>query len=190
MKMLHTLYVSTRDAWRAWLAEHHASASEVWLIYPKKTSSRPRIPYTDAVEEAICFGWIDSLVRRIDADCFAQKFTPRKDTKKWSAINKARLRRMIKTGRMTAAGMAVIGDALKRARLIAESEPRPTDLPDEIEARLQQHPRAWAFFQSLAPSYRRHYVRWITAAKREDTRERRIHESIQKLEQHEKLGMK
>jgi uncharacterized protein YdeI (YjbR/CyaY-like superfamily) len=190
MKMLRTLYVSTRDDWRAWLVEHHASATEVWLIYPKKSSSRPRIPYADAVEEAICFGWIDSLVQRIDDECFAQKFTPRKDATKWSAINKTRLRRMIKTGRMTPAGMAVIGDALKRVRPVEESEPRPADLPDEIEARLQQHPRAWAFFQSLAPSYRRHYVGWITAAKREDTRERRIHESIQKLEQHEKLGMK
>lgn len=191
MKMLQTLYVSTRAAWRAWLARHHASATEVWLIYPKKGSKRPRIPYAEAVEEAICFGWIDSLVQRIDDECFAQKFTPRKNTNKWSALNTARLRRMIKSGRMTTAGMAVIGDALERGRPAEKStSQRSSDVPDEIEARLKRHPRAWEFFQSLAPSYRRHFVMWITAAKREETRERRIHESIQTLERHERLGLK
>ena len=112
MKMLQTLYVSTREDWRAWLAEHHASATEVWLIYPKKASGRPRIAYGDAVEEAICFGWIDSLLQRIDDESYAQKFTPRRNVKKWSQVNKQSLRRMIKTDRMTPAGMAVIGDAL------------------------------------------------------------------------------
>src|SRR6516225_11121505 len=87
MRISNTLHVANRDEWRAWLAKHHASETEIWLIYYKKSSGQPRIPYDHAVEEALCFGWIDSIVKRIDDDQFAQKFTPRRDFTKWSAIN-------------------------------------------------------------------------------------------------------
>lgn len=193
MKMLQTLHITTRDEWRTWLAAHHASDSEVWLIYSKAGTGKPRIQYNDAVEEAICFGWIDSVVQRIDDASFAQKFTPRNNGAKWSAANIARLKRMVKAGRMTPAGMAVSAAVLTPARL-PKAKPQPpasVELSlDELEERLRQHPRAWAYFETLAPSYRKNYLAWIRAAKRPETRERRLHESIDLLSKHQKLGIK
>ena len=95
------LYVATREQWRAWLAQHYESETEIWLIYYKKHSGQPRIPYHHAVEEALCFGWVDSLVKRMDADRFAQKFTPRRNHSNWSALNRQRARKLIEEGRMT-----------------------------------------------------------------------------------------
>jgi uncharacterized protein YdeI (YjbR/CyaY-like superfamily) len=100
------LYVTTRDEWRAWLAEHHDTEREVWLVSYKKHTGRPQIPYDDAVEEALCFGWIDSLVKTIDDERFAQKFTPRKEKSNWSESNKRRVRKLVREGRMTEAGLA------------------------------------------------------------------------------------
>ena len=88
MEITKTYYVATRSEWCKWLQKHHTSATEIWLIYYKKHTGMPRVSYNDAVEEALCFGWIDSLVKRVDADTYAQKFTPRKSKSKWSELNK------------------------------------------------------------------------------------------------------
>src|SRR5207248_6123233 len=112
MEIGTTLYVKDRRQWRSWLARHHRTAPEIWLIYYKKHSGRPRIPYEDAVEEALCFGWIDSIVKAIDGETFAQKFTPRRDSSKWSALNRRRVRKLIQEGRMTEAGLAKINPAI------------------------------------------------------------------------------
>src|SRR5579863_2221982 len=112
MAKSRTLYVSNRDEWRAWLADHYESEVEIWLVYYKKHSGTPRIPYDHAVEEALCFGWIDSIVKRIDGAKYAQRFTPRRDCTKWSALNVRRVRKLIKKGRMTRAGMAKIDPAV------------------------------------------------------------------------------
>jgi uncharacterized protein YdeI (YjbR/CyaY-like superfamily) len=90
------LYVTTREEWRAWLNNHHATETEIWLVYYKKHSAKPRIPYDHAVEEALCFGWIDSLVKKIDDQRYVQKFTPRRDHTKWSPLNKQRMRLLIR----------------------------------------------------------------------------------------------
>jgi uncharacterized protein YdeI (YjbR/CyaY-like superfamily) len=107
-----TLYVATREEWRAWLAEHHAGASEVWLVAYKKHTARPSVPYEDAVEEALCFGWIDSTRKSIDEERSAQRFTPRRPGSNWSASNRQRVRRLIAAGQMTPAGMARVEFAL------------------------------------------------------------------------------
>src|SRR5882762_9558352 len=108
MEIRKTLYVTSREEWRAWLTKHYQSETEVWLIYYKKHTGQPRISYDHAVEEALCFGWVDSIVKRIDDEKFAQKFTPRRDWTKWSALNKRRLRKLIREGRMTEGGLAKI----------------------------------------------------------------------------------
>ena len=108
MEIRKTLYITTREEWRAWLTKHYQSETEVWLIYYKKHSGQPRIPYDQAVEEALCFGWVDSIVKRIDDEKFEQKFTPRRDCTKWSTLNKRRLRKLIREGRMTEAGLAKV----------------------------------------------------------------------------------
>src|SRR2546425_7833902 len=112
MDISQTLHVTSRDEWRAWLATHYQLETEVWLIYYKKHSGQPRISYDHAVEEALCFGWIDSIVKRIDEEKYAQKFTPRRNWTNWSPSNKQRMRRLIQEGRMTGAGLAKIDLAI------------------------------------------------------------------------------
>ena len=130
MEIRKTLYVPTREEWRAWLTKHHESESEVWLIYYKQQSGRPRIPYDDAVEEALCFGWIDSIVKRLDDEKFAQKFTPRRDRSRWSALNEQRVRKLIKNGRMTEAGMATPAMIVERQlRMNASTTRHASRLP-------------------------------------------------------------
>ena len=193
MEITKTLYVTNRADWRAWLARHHAREREVWLIYYKKDSGRARIPYDDAVEEALCYGWIDSTVKKIDDERFAQRFTPRKDNGNWSESNKVRLRRLIKEGRMTPVGLQKIGDGVLAEKKEVEQKPtKKTEpaLPRYLSAALRADAQAWRNFKALAPSYRHDYIHWITSAKREETRTRRLAEAVARLARNEKLGMK
>lgn len=187
MALLNLFYAPTREDWRAWLAEHYASESEVWLVYYKKHTGKPRVSSDDAVEEAICFGWIDSIVRKLDEDRFAQKFTPRRLDSVWSELNLRRVKKLMAEGRMTPAGLAKVGESPRPAppRFQAGDE-----IPDFIGEGLRQNAAAYEKFQRLPPSHRRNYVRWITEAKKEETRLRRLSETIQRLVRDEPLGMK
>ncbi|HEV2851802.1 MAG TPA: YdeI/OmpD-associated family protein [Thermoanaerobaculia bacterium] len=178
------LYVPTREEWRAWLQEHHARETEVWLVYPKKHTGKPRVSYDDAVEEALCFGWIDSIARRLDEDRYAQKFTPRRDTGNWSASNLKRMERLIAEGRMTPAGLAKFKPVAQPPRYQSDSA-----LPPFVEGALKENEAAYRNFQGLPPSHRRNYVRWITEAKKEETRQRRLQEALRLLENNQKLGI-
>ena len=184
------LYVTSRDEWREWLASHHESEAEVWLVYYKKHSGKPRIPYDHAVEEALCFGWIDSIVKRIDDAKFAQKFTPRRDNANWSALNKGRVRKLIKEGRMTKIGLAKIDLAVLDEKSQPKLKEGDIQLPRFVKQALVASPSAWKNFQDLAPSYRRLYIRWIMDAKKVETRERRLREAVSLLKQNKKLGLK
>jgi uncharacterized protein YdeI (YjbR/CyaY-like superfamily) len=190
MDIRKTLYVTSREKWRAWLAKHYQSETEVWLIFYKKHTGRPRISYNHAVEEALCFGWIDSIVKRIDDEKFAQKFTPRRDSSRWSALNKRRLRTLIREGRMTEAGLAKVDPATLGEEPHAKPNDGGMDIPRVVKHALMANTKAWNNFRSLTPSYRRHYVGWIMHAKKEETRERRLREAIALLEQNKKLGLK
>ncbi len=189
--MRRTLRVSRRQDWRAWLRRHHRTASEVWLVSYKKHTGRPQLRYDEAVEEALCFGWIDSHIQRIDEESFARKFTPRKDESNWSAVNLRRLRAMIEQGRMTKAGLARIDPALiEGRRKPAPQRAKSPPVPPYMKRALMHRPKAWENFQNLAPSYRRAYVHWIRGAVREETRRRRLAEAVSLLERNQKLGMK
>jgi uncharacterized protein YdeI (YjbR/CyaY-like superfamily) len=192
MKISKTLYVTNRDDWRAWLEKNHETEKEVWLIYYKKHTNQPRIPYEDAVEEALCFGWIDSIVQKIDDERYAQKFTPRKNSSKWSESNKRRIRKLLKEGKMTRAGLAKIGDGVLEAEEESKSARKIKELviPSYLSEALRANKKAWENFNNLAPSYRRQYVGWIANAKREETRKQRIREAIELLARNEKLGMR
>ncbi len=191
MEITEGLYISNRDDWRKWLRNNHDTENEVWLIYYKKHTGKPSIPYNDSVEEALCFGWIDSIIKRIDDERFARKFTPRKERSRWSEVNKKRGRRMIEAGKMTEAGLARIREA-KRSGEWYKTAPRRKDLvvPPFVKGALSANKKALENFNSLAISYKRQYVGWIMSAKREKTRKRRLAEAIQHLEKNKKLGMK
>jgi uncharacterized protein YdeI (YjbR/CyaY-like superfamily) len=191
MEMSRTVYVKDRQEWRAWLQKNSSRYREVWLIYPKRHTGKSRVAYAHAVEEALCFGWIDSNVQKIDEDNYAQKFTPRKKGSKWSALNKRRVAELIKTGRMTDRGLAAIDfsdeeDDYGRSNRTRSDMP----VPEFMQRALQRSPAAWNNFQQMAPSYRRNYIGWISAAKTEETRNRRLEEAIALLNENRKLGMK
>lgn len=185
------LYVTDRDEWRDWLSRHNATEAGVWLIFYKKETSRPTISYEDAVEEALCFGWIDSIIKKIDATRYARKFTPRKDNSKWSELNKKRADKMIKEGRMTDVGLAKTQTAKKTGLWEKDGRPRISfDIPPEFAQALAHNKKAKESFDKLASSYRKHYIGWIAVAKRPETKKRRIEESIALLEQGKRLGLK
>jgi uncharacterized protein YdeI (YjbR/CyaY-like superfamily) len=181
---LMTLRVTSRQQWRAWLSRHHTSSPGIWFVLYKAHRIKS-IPLEDMVREALCFGWIDSLVKRLDDDRYAVKVTPRKPTSKWSDINRKRWAELKAAGLLTPAGLAAAPTSHAYA-------PRPVipELPVYIAKALKANPRAWKFFQELAPTYRRNFVVWIHMAKRPETRARRIRESISLLAAGQKLGLK
>src|SRR5215472_19388699 len=115
MEVGETLLVSTREEWREWLAQHHAEYREIWLVYYKKTSGKTGISYEEAVEEALCFGWIDGAIKGIDKETYADRFTPRRAKSPWSDSNRERVARLLRDGRMTEAGLAVLPSDLRPA---------------------------------------------------------------------------
>ena len=188
---MEQLYVTDRDKWREWLSENHTTKAGIWLVFYKKETSKPTIDYEAAVEEAICFGWIDSIIKKIDAARYVRKFTPRSDKSNWSQLNKKRASKMIKQERMTDAGLAKIKAAKKTGLWDKDARPRISlDIPPEFARALARNKKAKDSFDKLAPSYRKHYIGWIAVAKRQETKKRRIEESIALLEQGKKLGLK
>ena len=183
--MFMTLQVRNRQEWRTWLTKEHTSSPGVWLVRYKTHTGVQSIPYEDVVREALCFGWIDSLVKRLDDDRYVLKVTPRQPTSKWSDINRTRWAELKTAGLLTSAGLAA-------APTESSYAPRPEipDLPVYIATALKANVKAWQFFRELAPTYRRDFVVWIHTAKRPETRARRIRESIRLLVAGEKLGLK
>ncbi len=185
------LYVTDREQWRNWLTKHHAGEAGVWLIFYKQETRKPTIGYEDAVEEALCFGWIDSIIKKIDETKYVSKFTPRNDKSKWSALNRKRANKMIKEGRMTDSGLTKIKAAKKSGLWIKDGRPGISfDVPAELAKALAQNTKAKENFDKLALSYRRQYIGWITVAKRAETKKRRVEESVRLLKKGKKLGMR
>ncbi len=184
---LKTLDIRTRQEWRKWLATHHDSSPGIWLVFFKRHTGVQSIPYEETVCEALCFGWVDSLVKRLDDDRYVVKFTPRQPTSKWSARNRRRWAELDKAGRLAPAGRAASPEG---AALAQRPEIDIPELPSYIGAAFKKHAKAWRFFQSLAPGYRRRFVGWIHIAKRPETRRKRIQESIALLAAGKKLGLK
>jgi uncharacterized protein YdeI (YjbR/CyaY-like superfamily) len=184
-RTLPTLEVPTRQQWRAWLKAHHASSPGIWLVFHKTHTGVKSIPNEDAVREALCFGWIDSLVKRLDDNRYAIKVTPRKPMSKWSQKNRTRWAALKAAGLLAPPGLVA-------APTKSTYGPRPSVplLPAYIAIALKANPQAWKSFRELAPSHRRNYVVWIHTAKLPETRARRIQESIRLLAAGKKLGLK
>jgi len=168
---MKTLYVENRSKWRAWLEANSQQETEIWLVYYKQGTGRPRVAYGDAVEEAICFGWIDSKIRKLDEARFAQLFTPRKPKSQWSASNIARAKKMIEEGKITAAGLAVFDPRNK-------TPAHPTTLPRPLEDQFKNEKAAWENFQCFPPAYQHMTIGWVASAKQEETQLRRLRRLI------------
>jgi len=185
------LYFKTEKDWETWLKINHDQVSELWLIFYKKETGIPSISYESSVETALCYGWIDSIIKKLDDKRFARKFTPRKFQSKWSESNKRRVKKLIGESRMTKSGMKKIEYAKKYGLWDKPDIPEINyDIPAEFVSKLKKHSQAESFFKSLAPTYQKQYIVWITMAKREETRKKRISESIILLTKKRKLGLK
>jgi uncharacterized protein YdeI (YjbR/CyaY-like superfamily) len=166
MKIGKTLYVTNRNAWRVWLAAHHATEKEIWLLYYKKQSGKPRIPYNDAVEEALCYGWIDSTLKPVDSKKYAQRFTPRKPKGKWSAMNIERLRRLIRQRKVTKAGREAASHVIEGMRNASAGKRLQLEIPSDILKALKSDPVTWRNFSRLPASYKRIRIGWIDESRR------------------------
>jgi uncharacterized protein YdeI (YjbR/CyaY-like superfamily) len=185
MVELDMVDIRTGQQWRAWLRKNHKSSPGVWVICHKEHTGVPSIPYEELIREALCFGWIDSLVKRLDDNRYARKVTPRKQTSKWSDLNRRRWAELHAAGLLDAAGTAAAPTENSYA-------PKPTipESPPYIITAFKADPKAWAFFQTLPAGERRNFVVWIHIAKREETRERRLREAVRLLARGKKLGLK
>jgi uncharacterized protein YdeI (YjbR/CyaY-like superfamily) len=175
-----TLYVTERAAWRRWLEKNHASAPEIWLVFYRKGSGKERIPYNDAVEEALCFGWIDSIVKKLDETSFAQRFTPRRPKSALSAMNRERILRLIDQGQMKPAGLAAVGPVEEEA----------LSLPDDIRAALAADETTWRNFEAFPESYKRIRIGWIDLARRQPAVfQQRLGYFVRMTAQNKRFGM-
>jgi uncharacterized protein YdeI (YjbR/CyaY-like superfamily) len=176
---MRTLHVTTRAQWRRWLERNHASHDEIWLVSYRKHTGRKGIDYNAAVEEALCFGWIDSIRRSIDADRLAQRFTPRRNARNLSEMNRQRVMRLIEEGRMTPAGLAAIGGVPKQDPLLV-----PPDIRKALRAA-----GAWGHFQNFPEGYRRLRIAWIDGAhKRPDEFAKRLGYFVEMTAKNKRYG--
>lgn len=187
MKLGQTLYVTNRRDWRSWLANHHKTKKEIWLIFFKKHTKRPSTPYNDAVEEALAYGWIDSIVKTVDKDSYAQRFTPRKPGSNWSELNKERVRRLIKSRKMTRAGLAAFKDGRKAQ---GDASRNKEMIPPDILKRLREDTLTWQNFQRFPSSYKRIRVGWIDAARNRPAEfEKRLRYFLKMTVRNRRFGM-
>jgi uncharacterized protein YdeI (YjbR/CyaY-like superfamily) len=179
--------MTDRDEWRAWLAEHHAAEKELWLVFYKKHTGKPGVSYEGAVEEALCFGWIDGIGKSIDAEKYTLRFSPRKRNSVWSASNKKRVAKMIKQGRMTEVGLAKVNEAKKNGQWRkATQREDPTNIPADLVKALRANKQAQQNFERLAPSHKKQFIWWIMDAKTDATRQRRIQKTVRLVAQNKK----
>lgn len=179
MKITATFCPKNRKEWRKWLEKHHRSEKEIWLIYYKKNSEKPRIPYDHAVEEALCFGWIDGQVKGIDEEKYAQRFSPRRKGSNWSELNKERVRKLIKNKQMTAAGL----EAYPHEHTAPKFE-----IPKDILKALKANKDAWENFQHLPESYKRIRIAWIDSSGIPEQKPKRLAYFIKMTAQNKKFG--
>jgi uncharacterized protein YdeI (YjbR/CyaY-like superfamily) len=185
-----TLRVKSRAAWRRWLQHNHRTQSEIWLILFKKHVNRPGLSYEDATNEALCFGWIDGILKRIDDEKHALRFSPRRPNSVWSDANKRRVRQLIRDGQMTEAGLDAVRAGKKSGKWQQGSRRELTStVPEDLQDALTRSEKASQGFAQLAPSHRRQYVAWILEAKREQTRRRRVSETVRRVVQGKRPGI-
>jgi len=171
MKITETLHVDKREEWRRWLETHRQDKTEIWLVSHRKHTGRANLPYNDAVEEALCFGWIDSIRKTVDKDRYAQRFTPRKKGSAFSQINKERLGRLINQGKVHPEVLAGLGDV----------RPESFQFPGDILAALKADDNAWNFFRNTPPAYQRIRAAYVEAARsRPEEFEKRLRNLVRK----------
>lgn len=189
---MKTIEAKNRAGWRSWLAANHDKETEVWLVYYKKKTGKKFIEYDASIEEALCYGWVDSIIKKLDDTKYARKFTPRKASSKWSLVNKKHAEQLIRDGLMTEHGLKKV-EAAKQSGHWDNPIQKPVltfEMPAEFAEALRRDRKAEETFNKLAPTYQKQYLGWIEVAKQSKTREQRIKEAIRLLSAGKKLGLK
>jgi uncharacterized protein YdeI (YjbR/CyaY-like superfamily) len=184
-----------REEFRKWLTINHEKSNGIWILFYRKHVKIENISYNEVLEEALCFGWIDSLIKKVDSDTYARKVTPRTDTKKWSEINKRKVVELIKSKKMTMAGLNKIDVYIRTGKVeweFTKSEPKKESIviPGFMLEEFSKHEPALTNFEKLSATFKRHYVLWITSAKKTETIKKRLKESVGLLKNNEKLGLR
>jgi uncharacterized protein YdeI (YjbR/CyaY-like superfamily) len=173
------IYFESAQAFYDWLEEHHETEAEVYVGFHKQHTGKRAMSWSEAVDQALCFGWIDGRVNRIDDDRYMQRFTPRKPASNWSKVNVQKIAKLIEDGRMRPAGLAAFEKREDHRTGVYSFERESRELPPEYDARLRANAAAAGYFDRRAPSYRRAAIHWVLSAKREETRERRLDQLIE-----------
>ena len=173
------VFFATPAEFRRWLERHHATETELLVGFHKKGSARPSITWPESVDEALCFGWIDGVRRSLGDDAYTIRFTPRKPTSIWSAVNVRNVARLVAEGRMQPAGLAAFEKrSAERTAIYSFDRQNPPQFDAEMEARFRKHRKAWRFWEAQPPGYRKTVTHLVVSAKRADTRERRLQQLI------------
>lgn len=178
MATISEFYAADRGIWRKWLEKNHATAGNVWLIIYKKDSGTPSVVYAEAVEEALCFGWVDSKPNKRDEKSFVLYFAARKPKSPWSKINKERVARLIKDKKIHASGLAKINAAKKDGSWSVLDSVEALIMPDVLKKRFNKNKKALTHFEAFPPSVKKAIYQWVQSAKTEETREKRITETV------------
>lgn len=173
---IETFYPKTRQQWRKWLQKNHNRKAAVWVIFYKQKAGKPTLTWSDAVEEALCFGWIDSIKKTLDEERSIQFFSKRKPKSTWSKINKVKVQKLTDAGLMTQAGLDCIAVAKQNGSWEILDSVEELMVPEDLETELKKRPHAMAFFLSLSKSVRKAMLQWLVLAKRAETREKRLTE--------------
>ena len=190
MNIDKALHFRDSQEWHKWLEQNHDKETEAWLVMYKKRSKETGLQYDEALEEALCFGWIDGKMESIDEEKFILRYSPRKTKSVWSKINKERAERLIAQGRMTRAGLAKIEEAKKNGTWDAAYTNKIRDeIPSDLKKALMENTKAWNNFESFANSYRNMYIAWVIGAKAEETRRKRITEVVKRSALNRKPGI-
>ena len=185
-KEIETISPKNRQEWRDWLQENHDKKQSVWLIYYKKKSNILTVTYSEAVDEALCFGWIDSKAKPLDEEKFMQFFSRRKAKSVWSRINKEKIERLINEGLMTCAGYHIIEIAKQNGSWTILDEAEALTIPKDLDEAFQNRPNAKNYFSSLSRSDKRNILQWLVLAKKQETRQKRISEIAELAGQNQK----
>lgn len=186
MEIKNTLYITNRKDWRKWLAKNHKKQKEIWLIYYRKSSGKPRISYDDAILEALCYGWIDSIAKKIDDESFAQRFSPRRSNSVFSQMNKERVRELIREKKMTKTGLQALAHVFDPKT----DDPEKFEIPSDILKAIKNNKDAWKYFKKMSPVYQRIRIAYIEHQKKLsiDSYKKSLNHFIKMTEQNKQIG--
>ncbi len=179
---MEAVFAKDREEWRRWLAKNGARVQEIWLVFYKKGTGKPTVSYDDAVEEALCFGWVDGLKKKLDEECYAYRFTPRKPKSAWAKSNLERVARLIAEGKMTEAGLKAYNSGCQR--VVGAT---PAELPKSLEEKFRKQRAAWSNYEKFPPGYRRMTAGWVASAKKEETQTKRLEKLIEYSARNERI---